>query len=1447
MRVDTEPLQIQVQARHDASGAPLGSVLVEAVVVAHDEQVAAQVRTGPDGFAVLDIAADLWGQPLALRIAGQASNSLPVTRAMLNGHETAVLEVVAADRVDPDHLALLADQLVATRRVRADDLAGDLAAPEPDSVVRLLSAGDRAHLLEELARRLDDPRAGDPAGDAHLVDPDRLRDGEVVVQPVRELTRLPGIRTPPPGDTEMLTRPGLGWEALPWAQPDDQSYRDYLRSVFVLFAHQQKLGPGADGRTFPDIVELQLRHRFFQNFRTTDRNEAPLNRLLVPIVTSILTAPTGSGFGFGLVPTALPAQGDHTDREHLDELLALADIRVEEFANRYRLPLTEPDSVTSTPVKLNVHTLSRLLSDTAQGPVEPPENVIKPQLPGEEGKPILWPDVVGSAPFFLRFDEWLARQQPFFAENLFALRTQVPGVAAAAKGPWLTESRKKFLEFHHGLPGTHPLTSYNGPQPWSVVYFNSMDEVHRSASFLLKFGAADAKLTELVQAIDKGQIGAAERLLAEATLALSEAWPDIRPGDEDWEPELSVESFPRPLSLTRRRRLKVANIAELTGRFEKFFELAAPEVGDVWGDVVRFRRARDQATRLRTYQQRFLLPMLRAAVRTGLGDLPGAVDALAEVTGFYVGIGMLGTPAGMAVLPNALQPPKRAVAGRLRWYDPLGDRPYTARLMYDKKRRLDGPFPLTPQVWMERDKLTPDPSIVHPLEERYARIVQADALLSWAEALYRTDDPSSLERARELYKAVVFLHGEDPGTSAYQASEIVLPIWSNLVENPRVRNQLDRARLALHQLQADLNFYGYNDEAVPTLRYETLVGAAQRWATAAKSAQNDYLAYLGRVEQLDLDLLAAKAQERKARATVAIAAEQVAIAQAGVVVAKKLVADVEKLIAAKKQEISDANSLFSQFKDYFEGMKSSVSSMVDIGKSTAEGWTSLSTSGVGEALGLGQGAQAGTAAGQGAGTVGLGSAMGGLAVVGGYGAFAVLSTTTLQGMADAATKRDGELKSLQDEALPAALAAVRVQERTVAIAQLHGEIAATDLAYTRDLVNYQNERFLNRDFWDALAGVARRSLHRYLDLAGQAAWFSERALAYRLATPIRVIRLGYFDPRMRDVGGVDRLALDLAELEAVRLGAARVTVPLTRSYSLARDLPLAFGQLKSTGSCTFTLTDEGLLAAYPGTFAHRIRAVDVYVDAPGTVVPAHGILTNGGFSLLRRERESPPVPLLRFADAYPVSQFRVRGDLALHGMPGEQLLPFEGAGFTTTWTLQLPKAANAVGLHRVTDVRIAFDLQAAYDVASSAAPVAPQPASRATFVSALATDPAGLATLSKAGSAGRLRLALDKIALPPDSVVTNVAVLLPGVNGGTFSATLRYGTGAATSFQIDNGVAMSNAGGLSDGIPANARPLNAATGGSPARPVNLTIRKGNDGTRLAQARDVLLWIEFEVP
>lgn len=1435
------PLTVRVLVRTVLGGVPLGDVAVEAVSRDGDPpEVVARATTRADGLAVLEIDPRLWRSGLSVGLTDGSAEPVDVTHEVLDGEEVGIIDVQDADELDRDRLALLADHLVATRRVRAGDLAADVAAPAPDSILHLFSAAERARLLTDLSRRLPDGTPTD-AVDRHFLDPEALRGGEVVLVPVRDLDLHVGDRWDDIGiDRDDLTQPGRGWERLPWTKPDDQSYRDYLRGVFVLFAHQQKDGAKAGGTAYPAIVEQQLTRRFFQDFRTVDRVEASLNRLVARIVLEILQAPTGTGFGFGLAAAALPARAGLTDREYLDALLASAPIDDGEFANRYRLPLGEPDGVLSTPVKLNIHTLSRILSDTAQGPVEPPDNGIEPQLPGERNRPILWDEVVGSAPFFLRLDEWLARQQPFFPENLFAVRTQVEGIRRGV--PWLTEDVKKFLEYHKSLPLTWELKSYNG-------LFASMDEVNRSATFLLSYGAADAKLTELVHAIDKSQFAVARRLADEAADLLHVAMPSPSSG-EDWRPAVGAGNFSRPMGFAQRRRLRVGDIVQLTGDpsiypphgLERYFELDRPI--DPWKDVHSFRATRDLATRLREYQLRFVLPVLRALVRTGLGDLPGAVDGLAPVTGLYIGIAKLGTRPGMVEHPGTT-PARRVVATSFDQKDPLGDRAYTARLVYDEQRRLAGPFPLTPQ-YDNGDVIEAAASILHPLEERYARIQQADALLAWAETLYRADDGASLERARELYKAVVFLHGEDPGTSAFAPFAPWTEPWFGLVENPRVRNQLDRARLALRQLEAGLNFYGYSDEAVPTLRYETLASSAQRWATAAKGAQADFLAYLGRVEHLELDMLAAKAQERKARATVAIAAEQVEVAQAGVIVAKKLVADVEKQIVAKQGEINDANSLFSQFKDYFTGMKDSVSSMVDIGRGASEGWTSLSTSGVGDAVGLGQGAGGGAAA-AGGETVGLGSAMSGLGVVGGFAAFAVLSTTTLQGMAEAATKRDGELKALRDEALPAALAAVRVQERNVTIARLHGEIATTDLAYARDLITYQNERFLNRDFWDALAGVARRSLHRYLDLAAQQAWLAERSLAYLIGTSVRVIRLTYFDPRMRDVGGVDRLALDLAELEAIRLRAARVTVPLTRTYSLAQDLPLAFGRLKTTGRCTFTLSDADLVAAHPGTYAHRIRAVDVVVDTPGTPVSTRGILTNDGFSLFSREPGGRPMPLVRFADAYPISEFEVRRDLALHGLPGEGLLPFEGSGFTTAWALELPQAANAAGLNRVTDVRLTFDVRAAYAVPVGDAAPAQRPRSRAVFASALAIDAPGYATLRKTGAAGSLAFALDALALPPGAKITNIAVLLPGVVGGSFASTLQLGNDPGTSFTIDDGTAMSNAGALSDGNPANALPLNAVVGGPVARPAVLTIQKGGDDERLAQARDVLVWVEYEEP
>ena len=101
------------------------------------------------------------------------------------------------------------------------------------------------------------------------------------------------------------------------------------------------------------------------------------------------------------------------------------------------------------------------------------------------------------------------------------------------------------------------------------------------------------------------------------------------------------------------------------------------------------------------------------------------------------------------------------------------------------------------------------------------------------------------------------------------------------------------------------------------------------------------------------------------------------------------------------------------------------------------------------------------------------------------------------------------------------------------------------------------------------------------------------------------------------------------------------------------------------------------------------------------------------------------------------------------------------------------------------------------------------------FVSALAMDPKGLTTLRKATGPAELAFALDRLALPPAGVVTNLAVILPGVSGGSFNATLSLPGGTATAFQIEDGIAMSNLGALNDGDPTT---LNRSTPPQAARP-----------------------------
>ena len=246
------------------------------------------------------------------------------------------------------------------------------------------------------------------------------------------------------------------------------------------------------------------------------------------------------------------------------------------------------------------------------------------------------------------------------------------------------------------------------------------------------------------------------------------------------------------------------------------------------------------------------------------------------------------------------------------------------------------------------------------------------------------------------------------------------------------------------------------------------------------------------------------------------------------------------------------------------------------------------TSGIGSAIK----AEAGLGSAEGAGLLGLGT---GASVLAGYGLFVYAGYSSMSGMASAYGTRDGELKRLQEVTMPLAVGNVAARQHEVSIAKLQATIADADIQLAQRLMAFSTQRLLNAEFWSSIAQVLRRVLHRYLDLGAWSAWLAERALAFEQERTLRIVRMDYLVRSLQNVTGGEMLQGDLAELEAARISGERALTPFTHSLSLLEEFPLAFAELKTRGSCTFSTTEAALRTFFPGTFAHRVRTVDVDV------------------------------------------------------------------------------------------------------------------------------------------------------------------------------------------------------------------------------------------------------------
>jgi hypothetical protein len=1102
-----------------------------------------------------------------------------------------------------------------------------------------------------------------------------------------------------------------------------------------------------------------------------------------------LTAAPGTTFGFGVPAASIPARGNATARQYLDTLIGLTKLSAQELSLRYRTSFTRPDTAQSSLVWENIHTLQGFFRDSFQSVID-----LAHTVPDVLGQPIIPAIMQGQAPFFLEYDEWLLLQQPIPFENYVQIR-------AIFKMDVSPDDRQTLAQFA-----------------------GSAGQYKAASTFFLEALAVNDTLQKAYQSFDQGEYQVAINALNGLVGPLVHLLQNSIVGTVD-----VLGNF------AQRRARKIASLDDLN-KMLRLWQISSPINDNYGGDWLGRYLTSNKAKLVcaLVYLGVFALPTITAQAALALGKYADAIRPLGRAALFLVGKAAIGDQDAWRdyytnewdgswinfPLYSADNLPYTVQTAPLKYYPNLGD---------DDSRYWGAGGAQTALDTFVGNLVANGP---HSVERAFYRLQMGDAMLAWADTLYRTDRASNISRARELYKGVYFLHGAIPPIN---------PTWTTPTStffpgyvNPAMASQLARARLGFTQIEAGLNFFGYADDMVPSLRYSTLKSAADAFAADAKSAERDFLNAMAQIESATIDNMKNSAMLQRANLLVQVAQQQAKIGNDQVTQANAQIAQVNQQIQSVQQQIADHDSFFGQFGDYLSGMANiakGAGGLISSGKDVAK-QLGADTGGSGSLLGLSEGA----------------------AAMAGYAAFAVASYMTLSSMADAQSQRQKQLINLESKTLPAASAQLDTAQRAVTIAGLQQQIAQSDADLATSLLAYAQDRFLNIEFWSYMAALFQRTLRQYLDLAARTGWLAQRALAYEQNAPVNIIGFDYYPAQYRGAGGADQLQLDLADLEAQHLAGLQEMVPIKLTYSLARDFPLQFARLQKKNACLFQTSDGALQLAYPGMFGFRVLAVTPRLVRANAGAPMRGVLANSGVSQISTNDGSLQ-PSIRPADGLPISDFDISTrDMNVFGLPGATLMQFEGSGIETIWQLLLPAAANPGGLDSLADVLVTFDLRAQFSYARYQAALgqAPTSLSKLLLISAARHAPAALADLqNEAVTSARLAFDLTALGLPAQEktrTLNNLFVLLVGAPAtppvaAKVTSTITFQTIPVT---LTAGVAFSNAPPITDGqssVPPS--PLNALVGINANQVLFVQVDKSaNPGFDFTRIADVLLGVDY---
>ncbi|WP_260955701.1 Tc toxin subunit A-related protein [Pseudomonas citri] len=287
------------------------------------------------------------------------------------------------------------------------------------------------------------------------------------------------------------------------------------------------------------------------------------------------------------------------------------------------------------------------------------------------------------------------------------------------------------------------------------------------------------------------------------------------------------------------------------------------------------------------------------------------------------------------------------------------------------------------------------------------------------------------------------------------------------------------------------------------------------------------------------------------------------------------------------------------------------------------------------------------------------------------------------------------------------------RRRDVALRQLNNLVQQKQQA--AELQDFLRDKFTNHALYLFLQQETAALHHQMFDIAW--CWARQAQRAFQLERELTAqtfLPADTWDGLHEGLLAGERLSTSLRAMEKAYFDQNRREQELMTRLSLLIDFPLAFLQLKTTGTCEIEIPEWRLDREYPGHYLRRIKSVSLTI--PSVVGPYAGVhckltllssTTRVEPTLLdiedccpgectcgcceRRRYEAikdDPRIVKRYGATEAIATSTGQNDSGLFELNfrDERYLPFEYAGAISRWRIELPIETNAFDIDTVSDL-----------------------------------------------------------------------------------------------------------------------------------------------------------------